>query len=673
MDSLTTPIHIDLYDFEDPKYEDSKYVLTSPRSLEACARVGVKPMELLYKPLADFQEEHLAEGTSLQTIYNMYDEQENERIRVLKLCRHERDHLVSEDEVKSISRLSPIAGSYIRPTSPGSEMRSRSPATNKMSFASKSATLLLDDKLRNLERKTEADNSRDSPVDKGSLQRIRTAWATSGGDGDKHETGEEKDIEDKEKHLFEKSEKGAGKSILRQRASSLERPRRLASHSSRESSIRSRTNSERSFPLDNTWASVLKNSISSAKPILDSKLRNRLRGCNVAGVRIPERDQKILSCLMAKEEDEKERARMRESALNVWEEERKKELRQRQREEADRRRALLTKSGERQKKLSANESKRKEAEEADLKQREQKIEMSDKHWQEQAAKLERDRRQKLIEKKQQEMQRRRSVERNLQAKEKENEEFGKMVIQYQDNAIKKALTAKEAQLHEEKMRRRLQNQREMRDFKSRHQQVEKMTEEEIEAMRASIEYKHKKAEENYENINVKKYHEIEAHHREREKQDRLLKQNLEKMEKEMEDYKKNLRVYRQVKEQQADEIVNTVTLKKKLRAQEERAQREALQRANYRKERKKEAARLHDMKETIAWKDAKAQVIQEEKEQTVSQLRALAHTSELLRGELMQRYNKDSFDQKVKKVELETKIGVGNRNSLRNSSSVKLY
>lgn len=35
-------LQINLFNFEDPKFEDSKYVLTSPRSLEACARVGVK-------------------------------------------------------------------------------------------------------------------------------------------------------------------------------------------------------------------------------------------------------------------------------------------------------------------------------------------------------------------------------------------------------------------------------------------------------------------------------------------------------------------------------------------------------------------------------------------------------------------------------------------------------
>jgi hypothetical protein len=43
----STP-NINLFNFEDPKFEDSKYVLTSPRSLEACARVGVKVILDIY-------------------------------------------------------------------------------------------------------------------------------------------------------------------------------------------------------------------------------------------------------------------------------------------------------------------------------------------------------------------------------------------------------------------------------------------------------------------------------------------------------------------------------------------------------------------------------------------------------------------------------------------------
>jgi len=39
-------LHIDLFNFEDEKYERSKYILTSPRSLEACSRLGIKVSEL---------------------------------------------------------------------------------------------------------------------------------------------------------------------------------------------------------------------------------------------------------------------------------------------------------------------------------------------------------------------------------------------------------------------------------------------------------------------------------------------------------------------------------------------------------------------------------------------------------------------------------------------------
>ena len=35
-------LHIDLNNLDDPRFEDSKYVLTSPRSLEACSALSIK-------------------------------------------------------------------------------------------------------------------------------------------------------------------------------------------------------------------------------------------------------------------------------------------------------------------------------------------------------------------------------------------------------------------------------------------------------------------------------------------------------------------------------------------------------------------------------------------------------------------------------------------------------
>jgi len=36
------PLEIDIYNFEDPQFANSKYVLTSPKSLEACCRLNTK-------------------------------------------------------------------------------------------------------------------------------------------------------------------------------------------------------------------------------------------------------------------------------------------------------------------------------------------------------------------------------------------------------------------------------------------------------------------------------------------------------------------------------------------------------------------------------------------------------------------------------------------------------
>ncbi|VCW69937.1 unnamed protein product, partial [Gulo gulo] len=57
-------LHLDLFNFDCPEAEGSRYVLTSPRSLEACARCAVKPVELLPRALADLVRE--APGRSMR-------------------------------------------------------------------------------------------------------------------------------------------------------------------------------------------------------------------------------------------------------------------------------------------------------------------------------------------------------------------------------------------------------------------------------------------------------------------------------------------------------------------------------------------------------------------------------------------------------------------------------
>lgn len=89
-------LHLDLYNFDSPAAEGSRYVLTSPRSLEACARCGVKPVELLPRPLAEFARE--APGRSMRVATGLFEVYERERHAKLRQCREERERIVREEK-----------------------------------------------------------------------------------------------------------------------------------------------------------------------------------------------------------------------------------------------------------------------------------------------------------------------------------------------------------------------------------------------------------------------------------------------------------------------------------------------------------------------------------------------------------------------------------------------
>ncbi|KAG5265953.1 hypothetical protein AALO_G00248220 [Alosa alosa] len=91
-----TKLHLDLFNFDSPVAEGSRYVLTSPHSLEACARCGVKPVELLARPLSDFARE--APGRSMRVATGMFEVYEKERHAKLRQCREERERIIREEK-----------------------------------------------------------------------------------------------------------------------------------------------------------------------------------------------------------------------------------------------------------------------------------------------------------------------------------------------------------------------------------------------------------------------------------------------------------------------------------------------------------------------------------------------------------------------------------------------
>ncbi|XP_054655371.1 coiled-coil domain-containing protein 177 [Dunckerocampus dactyliophorus] len=99
--------HLDLNNFDSAEAEKSRYVLTSPRSLESCARLGIKPVELLVKSLNDLLSEQ--RDVPLEMVRVMHESYEKERTKLLQMCRDERERIIQQaarwPSANKVSRL----------------------------------------------------------------------------------------------------------------------------------------------------------------------------------------------------------------------------------------------------------------------------------------------------------------------------------------------------------------------------------------------------------------------------------------------------------------------------------------------------------------------------------------------------------------------------------------
>ncbi|XP_041804128.1 coiled-coil domain-containing protein 177 [Chelmon rostratus] len=83
---------LDLNNFDSAAAERSRYVLTSPRSLQSCARLGIKPVELLIKSLNELIAEQ--NDVSVEAARVMHESYEKERMKLLQMCREERERII---------------------------------------------------------------------------------------------------------------------------------------------------------------------------------------------------------------------------------------------------------------------------------------------------------------------------------------------------------------------------------------------------------------------------------------------------------------------------------------------------------------------------------------------------------------------------------------------------
>ncbi|XP_078255019.1 coiled-coil domain-containing protein 185-like [Rhinoraja longicauda] len=90
-------LHLD--NLESPRAARGRYVLTSPRSLRACARRGRRPVQLLPRTPADWAREFPRE--SPRSLQRRCRQHERERRRWLRECREERECIIEEEKTRT--------------------------------------------------------------------------------------------------------------------------------------------------------------------------------------------------------------------------------------------------------------------------------------------------------------------------------------------------------------------------------------------------------------------------------------------------------------------------------------------------------------------------------------------------------------------------------------------
>lgn len=615
--------HINLFNFEDPKFEDSKYVLTSPRSLEACARVGVKPVNLLYKPLSDFQEELLPQDIPLRTIYNVYDEHEHDRQRKLRLCRNERNKI----EIAPPSKKSAKKGS-------GKSQVTRTRSARSPSARGRLTRTLSDEGLNK---------------SKSSLQRSRTAWSTSVG----HKRVTPNELNHRMSELHEESMKLRNELLSRK-----ERPK--SARAAKKSSSLRRSKSASNLSL--SASSLLnKSSIREARPIENSKLRKTLsKSQDVSNITATPRDQRILELMMMKGEGEISANRDRFVADLAWEEQRKLEEEVKVRTEMKRRQMLAEENRIRDMKKKQMDKRRKKEEEKWKESVNKSLQSSMHGWERRSQTQLRMRDLQLSEKKEKEDLRKRLQETNKTFLSRDEEEMRDLIRMKSESDLRSASQKKENRLLQETMRKLLEDRSKRELFEQRQRELEKLTEEEEEGLRASINKKHIHASYNHQQAIERREKELNLSRMEREKKSLQAQLAQQKLEEEMEEWRSSITDHRKMAEEHASEIVARKMEVKVKQAKEVREEKEQHLREKLKQIEKEERLRKREVEDDILLKEQRARSLELDKSVTIQKCREVAHQSQVLRNSLREKYGGESFDKKVQKVNLYNKLNLGN-------------
>nr|XP_056707238.1 coiled-coil domain-containing protein 177 [Euleptes europaea] len=599
-------LHLDLYNFERPEAEGSRYVLTSPRSLEACARSAVKPVELLPRALSELVRE--APGRSMRVAAGLYEVYEMDRQRKLRQCREERERIIREEKRRLFTPL-PV-GSL--PSSPASRMAFRGTAAD--GSCSPAAGQPRAGCLPPAGAKTKKSHSLDS------LQKRREGFSTK--------TSSDSGA----------SSSYSGDSFKDKWPKEMPRTRTAAPVSSLVG---------RSFSLGDLCHS----------PQTAKKVEKIVKEVKKKGLKeVSERDRKIAALMIAKRQEESILNEQRYNAHLQWDSQRKKVEQRREQEEKEKQRALMQCKKMWESRLEKHRCKLTlEREGAALLKHKQSL-MEEQKWREQVDKLEKMKREKMEKSTLEERQKKRHQERNLKTQEESKKEALERDVQLLEEKLSLAAQKKlkkEQLLQKEK---KLLNQAEKRKHKVLHKELARQEVEEKASLRASVEGSLSRAQENYEQLIEKRNQEIREKARREELQTQRAKLAAERQDKEQQEHLKAMAKGTERQLQHAAQVAEEVVQQKARKVVQSRLEKEKIQKFNKKKVEQYEDIRRKELLLSIEKKLERSEQFFKERKNVLENARSVARASFHVREKVREEMNMRTFDKMAFEAELQASL-----------------
>ncbi|KAG8449562.1 hypothetical protein GDO86_016274 [Hymenochirus boettgeri] len=647
-------LHLDLYNFDCPEAEGSRYVLTSPRSLEACARCLIKPVELLSRSLAELVRE--APGRSMRVATGLCEVYEIERQRKLQMCREERERIIRQEK----RRILPLVMS----SSLGSPCISKAPSRAEPHCSTLSQNYIpqISKKHQNDDQPSTSHTQKNQPH---SLKESETSSPPLSKEPKKTQHTVSRSLqrsEPSQKRYIQKREPSVSKkqtssNELEKRELSVEGSIPPASRKSKSQSLDSLQKRDGTSAKTSSGSATSSYSGDSVKDkgvqfiprprSLDAvnsllgrsfslgdlsqsqqttkKVERMVKEVKKKGVReLPQRDKKIAAIMIAKHQEENIRNEQRYWAHLQWDMQRRNSELRKEQEEKERHRVLI-------KGQKLGESYRKSRQSRNV------AEMS-------TASLAKSKSLPTEYK---------SKGQDQGKQKKTKQEQGALELE-EGLLQERLLTAQHKKKDKEEqmqLSKSIQNKAAMMKHQALLQELTQKGESDNEELRKTLENNLKRAQENVEQLHEKRNQELKEKAQMEKLQIQRARQAAEKQEKERKEHLQELARTAEKKFQHASQVAEEVMQHKAKKATEYRLEKEKLQRENRQKVQKNEAKKRQELLVSIEKKLERSDHIIKEKQTVLDNARSVARASFNIREKVRAETNTRTFDKMVLEAE----------------------